>query len=68
MAIEFEPMSEERLDEALRVYNHYVERSTATFHSEALGRDEMRGILFPNYPRFRGLRDPGPLQASPSLR
>ena len=51
--LEFQEIREEHLDEVLSIYNYYVEHSTATFHAHLQTREEMRGIVFFNSPKYR---------------
>ena len=53
MDIEFREMKEEYLGEVLTIYNHYVETSTATFHETPQTKEEMRGIVFFQNPKYR---------------
>ena len=48
----FVPMSEDDLEAMLPLYNHYVRESTATFHTQEVDLETMRGLLMPDYPRF----------------
>ena len=41
-----EKIKEEHLADVLRIYNHYVLNSTATFHAHTLAPDEMRELVF----------------------
>ena len=41
-----EKITEEHLADVLRIYNHYVLNSTATFHAQALTLAEMRDLVF----------------------
>ena len=41
-----EKIKEEHLADVLRIYNHYVLHSTATFHAQALTLEEMRELVF----------------------
>ena len=41
-----EKIREEHLADVLRIYNHYVLNSTATFHAHTLAPDEMRELVF----------------------
>lgn len=52
IAIKFEPVEEKHIEAILEIYNHYVQYTTVTFHSELLNTDEMRSILFFKNPRF----------------
>lgn len=51
--IEFREIREEHLGEVLKIYNHYVENSTATFHMHALSADEMSSLVFFEDPKYR---------------
>jgi len=42
----FRKMQEEDLTAVLQIYNHYVLNTTASFHTQALNRDEMRELVF----------------------
>ena len=48
-----EEVREEHLPEILRIYNHYVRTSTATFHIAEQGLDDMRSLVFHGDPRCR---------------
>lgn len=48
-----EKMKEEHLDDVLRIYNHYILETTATFHAKELTRDEMRKLAFFANPRYQ---------------
>ncbi len=48
-----EKIKEEHLADVLRIYNHYVLNSTATFHSQALTLAEMRELVFFTKPRHQ---------------
>jgi len=50
--IVFEEVREEHLSGILKIYNHYVVNSTATFHAKPLGEEEMRELLFFDNPRY----------------
>ena len=41
-----EKIREEHLADVLRIYNHYILHSTATFHAQALTLEEMRELVF----------------------
>ena len=49
----FEEVREEHLPQLAEIYNYYVQNSTATFHSNPLSPEDMRGIVFFNVPRFK---------------
>ena len=44
---------EEHISDLLEIYNYYVLKTTATFHSKALTEDAMRGLVFFNNPKYR---------------
>ena len=48
-----EEVREEHLPEILRIYNHYVRTSTATFHVAEQGIEDMRSLVFHADPRCR---------------
>jgi phosphinothricin acetyltransferase len=43
--IQFAPLSDEMLPEACRIYNHYVENSTATFHTNPLTCEQFASVV-----------------------
>ncbi|MDD4802790.1 MAG: GNAT family N-acetyltransferase [Syntrophomonas sp.] len=49
----FEELKEEYLDKILQIYTHYVLNTTATFHTQAPTRDQMRQIVFLNNKRYK---------------
>lgn len=51
--IRFEEVKEEHLPALLEIYNYYVSNSTATFHIEPIGLDEMKGIVFFDNPKYK---------------
>ncbi len=50
--IKFVPVEENHIEPIRNIYNHYVQYTTVTFHSELLDNEEMKGILFFKNPRF----------------
>jgi phosphinothricin acetyltransferase len=48
-----EEVREEHLPDILRIYNHYVRTSTATFHIAEQGLEEVRSLVFHGDPRCR---------------
>ncbi|MDN4619973.1 GNAT family N-acetyltransferase [Paenibacillus sp. PsM32] len=40
--VRFEPIEEQHLPEVLSIYNHYVEHTTVSFHTETLSLEQMR--------------------------
>lgn len=51
--LKFIEMNEDYLPRVLEIYNHYVQTSTATFHTQPLTLEEMRPIVFYEDPRFK---------------
>lgn len=51
--VKFLPVEEEHIEALRQIYNYYVQHTTVTFHSEPLGTEEMKSILFFSNPRFR---------------
>ncbi|BBB89959.1 MAG TPA: N-acetyltransferase family protein [Methylomusa anaerophila] len=49
----FEEMNEEYLDKVLQIYTYYVFNTNATFHTQALTREEMRDIVFFDSERYK---------------
>lgn len=43
--IRFEPIEEQHLPEVLSIYNHYVEHTTVSFHTELLSLEQMRAQI-----------------------
>ncbi len=43
--IRFEPIEEQHLAEVLSIYNHYVEHTTVSFHTELLSLEQMRAQI-----------------------
>lgn len=43
--VRFEPIAEEHLPEVLSIYNHYVEHTTVSFHTEILSLEQMRAQI-----------------------
>lgn len=52
MDINFKPMQDEFLQRASEIYNHFVENTTFTFHTEPLSPQEMKAILYPVDPLY----------------
>lgn len=50
--IHFEIMRDEFLEQAADIYNYYVEATTVTFHTEKLGSEEMKAILYQDDPIY----------------
>ncbi len=46
MNVHFEPMKDDYLQKAAEIYNHYIENTTVTFHTEPLTAEEMKPILY----------------------
>lgn len=46
--LRLEPLSDDRLPEVTAIYNHYIQNTTATFHTHPLTPDEMRDLVFFN--------------------
>lgn len=51
--LKFIEMNENYLPQVLEIYNHYIQTSTATFHTQPLTLEEMRPIVFFEDPRFK---------------
>ncbi|MDP4206681.1 MAG: N-acetyltransferase family protein [Bacteroidota bacterium] len=52
-SVSFVPVHESHLEELTRLYNHYIENTTVTFHTKSLGVEEMRRMLIPCDQRFK---------------
>ena len=62
--VAFRPVTRQDLDTILRIYNHYVLNSTATFHSVSLTVTDLEEFLFvahPKYPAFMILEGSEPV-------
>lgn len=46
------PINPSNIRMALDIYNHYIEHSTATFHTEHLTIDEMLELIYTNHPVY----------------
>lgn len=44
--LRLEPITEHHLPQVTAIYNHYIQNTTATFHTHALTPDEMRSLVF----------------------
>jgi L-amino acid N-acyltransferase YncA len=53
MEITFLPIAKQNLPEITRIYNYYVENSTATFHLQAVTEQEMETTLQLNHPIYK---------------
>jgi len=53
MNIEFKPISKENIDQALTVYNWYVLNSTATFHIDAITRQELEQMVSIGHSKYQ---------------
>lgn len=53
MDIKFIPFTEDYIEAARDIYNYYVRNTTATFHTEDISYDEMKGILFHPDKRYK---------------
>lgn len=53
ISVVLKKMTEDHLDDVLRIYNHYILHSTATFHSQPLTADELRELIFFDNPRYQ---------------
>lgn len=51
--VRFIEMNEEFLPQVLKIYNYYIQNSTATFHVKTISPEEMRRIVFYIDPRFK---------------
>lgn len=51
--IRFEEMRVEFLPSVANIYNYYILNSTATFHSNELSLEDIKGIVFTGSPRFQ---------------
>lgn len=53
--VDFKPLNDVDLDQALKIYNYYVENSTATFHTAKITKEELATSLSlgsEKYPSF----------------
>lgn len=53
MNIRFEELKEEYLPEILSIYNWYVKNSTATFHTEPIQIQNLKGVIYFNHPWYK---------------
>ncbi|MDF2921327.1 MAG: acetyltransferase [Paenibacillaceae bacterium] len=51
-AVQYVKMTEAHLEEVTSIYNYYVLNTTVSFHTEALGVEEMRDSVLSADPRF----------------
>ncbi len=51
--VKFVEITETYLPQVLEIYNHYIENSTATFHTKPLTSEEMRRIVFFTNPKLK---------------
>ncbi len=50
--IEFRPLSHSDLTEVKLIYDYYIQNSTATFHTEPVGIDELASVIPIAHPRY----------------
>ncbi|MGB0883018.1 MAG: GNAT family N-acetyltransferase [Vicingaceae bacterium] len=53
MKIEFKPINKENINKALTIYNWYVLNSTATFHLEAIGQQELEKMVSVGHSKYQ---------------
>lgn len=51
--LKFVEINETYLPQVLEVYNYYIQNSTATFHTQPVTLEEMRGIVYYSDSRFK---------------
>ena len=52
MEIEFKPIEEQDLPAIKEIYDWYIENSTATFHTEPIGIDQLKEFLYLDHPLY----------------
>jgi len=52
MEIEFKPIEEQNLPAIKEIYDWYIENSTATFHTEPIGIDQLKEFLYLDHPWY----------------
>jgi L-amino acid N-acyltransferase YncA len=50
--VDFSPVTHTDLEAILAIYNHYIQNSTATFHSEKLTKKDLEEFLFVSHPKY----------------
>lgn len=53
MNIRFETLKPDHLPEIESIYNWYVLNSTATFHTNPIGVEQLKEIIYINHPRYK---------------
>lgn len=53
MNIQFRPITETDLSKVKAIYDWYVENSTATFHTEPVGIDQLKSFIYLAHPVYR---------------
>jgi L-amino acid N-acyltransferase YncA len=53
MSIEFHPITKENISNALEIYNWYVINSTATFHLEAVPKEELERMVSVGHAKYQ---------------
>lgn len=53
MEIKFETIKEQDLQEVKRIYDWYIENSTATFHTEPVPTDQLKEFVYVNHPLYQ---------------
>jgi phosphinothricin acetyltransferase len=53
MDLKFSELREQDLHDVKDIYDWYVMNSTATFHTEPIGLDELREFVYVNHPLYR---------------
>lgn len=52
MEIKFKPIEEQDLPAIKEIYDWYIENSTATFHTQPIGIDELKEFLYLDHPWY----------------
>jgi len=53
MDVLFKELEEKDLPEVLKIYNWYIQHSTATFHTEPVPIDQLKEFIYINHPLYK---------------